>query len=280
MNNIACPNCNNELSNAQKFCDVCGQKNSFHRFTVGHVTHEFFHAFTHADSGIIFLVKELALNPGRVASEFVSGKIKKYFSPFTFMLLCVGFFVLMNNVLKTYPDPPKPDPKILQVIPTPEARQKYIRLIERSANGTKAMNKHANIITVIAMPLYAFIMWLFFRKRKRNFAEILIAMVFYTAFASLATTVLFNPILAYYKGTPAYIYIFLINALLQSFYYTWGLKTFFNYRSAAGYFKIWPVMILTYVIWIVLTLLVFFIYVYGSQTGKVIAALWNAYFLK
>jgi len=278
MTNYLCPNCGRDLSVGQKFCDTCGQKNNFHRFTVGHVSHEFFHAFTHADSGILVLIRELAKNPGLVAKEYVSGKIKKYFSPFTFLLLCVGFFVLINNVIKTYPDPPKPDPKVLAMLPTPEARINYTNLIDRTANASKAVSKHANLITLIAMPLYTFIMWLFFRKRNRNFAEIMIAMIFFTAFSSLIITIVFNPILAYYKGTPKYVYVFLLSAILQSFYYTWGFKYFFNYKSVAGYFKIWPVMILTYVLWIVISMLCFFYYVYRDKTGKVIAALWNMYF--
>ncbi len=277
MHSANCLICNQPLNVSQKFCDRCGQHTKTHRLSVGHVTHEFFHAFTHADTGIIFLIKALDTNPGRMAGEYVEGKRKKYFSPFSFLLICIGFFVLVNNVIKTYPDPPPPDPKIVAVLPTPAARQNYIGLIERTATASKAVNKHANIITLIAIPLYSLILWLFFKKRGRNFAEIMIAVILFTAFASLCTTILINPFMAYYKGTSIYFYLFLMAIFIQSFYYTWGFSGFFNYRSLLAYFKVWLVLILIFILWIAITMFIFFYYVYGNKTFVVIGALWKHY---
>ncbi len=277
MQTSICLNCANHLTPGQKFCGACSQKSNFHRFTIGHVLHEVFHTVTHADAGFFVLVKELAKNPGRVADEYVNGKIKKYFSPFTFLLLCVGFFVLVNNTLKTYPDAPKADPAILKIIPTAEQRQNYLMLIDRTGKASTALSKNSNLITVIAMPLYTFIVWLFFRRRGRNFAEIAIAMIFFTAFSSLASTILFHPLLAYYKGTPTFLSIFLLTILLQSLFYTWGFKTFFKYESITGFLKIWPVIVLTFVTWIFITMLAFFFYVYRENTAKVLSALWDKF---
>lgn len=226
MHNANCLNCNQSLNDHQKFCDRCGQNTNIHRLSVGHVTHEFFHAFTHADTGIFFLIKSLATNPGRMVSEYVEGKRKKYFSPFSFLLICIGFFVLVNNVIKTYPDPPSPDPKIVAALPTPEARQNYIGTIERTATASKTLNKYINIITLFAIPLYGAILWLFFKRRGRNFSEIMVAVMLFTAFATLCTTVIFTPMFAYYKGTLTYFYLFLVATFLQSLYYTWGLSVF------------------------------------------------------
>src|SRR5687768_6081335 len=86
---VTCKNC--ELPFEGKYCPNCSQKADTHRFTLGHIGHEIFHAFTHADKGIIFLIKELLLRPGKVASEYAAGKIKKYFSPLTFYLLISAF---------------------------------------------------------------------------------------------------------------------------------------------------------------------------------------------
>lgn len=67
------------------------------------------------------------------------------------------------------------------------------------------MNKHSNLVYMTAILFYAFILWLFFRRRGRNFAEIATAMIFFTAFVSLAYGIVFMPIQAYYKGPPAFI---------------------------------------------------------------------------
>ena len=150
-------------------------------------------------------------------------------------------------------------------------------MIERMATASKAVNKHANILTLFAIPLYGAILWLFFKRRGRNFAEIMVAVILFTAFASLCTTIIFNPFFAYYKGTSPYWYLFLVSIFLQSLYYTWGFNVFFHYRSVLGYFKVWLAVLLTFILWTCITMFAFFYYVYGSKTFAVIGALWKHY---
>ena len=90
-----CSNCNALARTDDKYCSKCGQEIHVHRFTLGHIFHEFFHAFTHADKGIFYLLKELLVKPGTVAREYIGGKRKKYFNPFTFFLILAGLFVYL-----------------------------------------------------------------------------------------------------------------------------------------------------------------------------------------
>src|SRR5689334_23434282 len=80
-----CKNCSTEFEG--KFCPNCSQKANTHRFTIGHFAHDAFHAVTHTDKGVLFLIKELFRRPGEVALEYNAGKRKKYFNPITYLLL-------------------------------------------------------------------------------------------------------------------------------------------------------------------------------------------------
>lgn len=58
-----CLNCNHTLATTDKYCSNCSQTAHTHRFTFGHLMHEVFHAFTHADKGILLLAKGLLTQP-------------------------------------------------------------------------------------------------------------------------------------------------------------------------------------------------------------------------
>jgi hypothetical protein len=90
-----CKNCENSFEG--KYCPNCSQKADTHRFTIKHFAHEFFHAFTHTDKGIFFLIKELFLRPGKVAREFNAGKRKKYFNPITYLLIVMALQIYLSQ---------------------------------------------------------------------------------------------------------------------------------------------------------------------------------------
>ena len=74
---------------------------------MGQLFHELFHAVTHTDKRILHLVKHLALRPARAAIEYWKVPAKKYFNPFTFLLIFIALIVIINNLVKTYnlPEP-------------------------------------------------------------------------------------------------------------------------------------------------------------------------------
>ena len=78
-----CLNCGTSLSARDYFCPRCGQKADTHRLTWKHFGHEVLHAVTHADASVLHLFRDLLVRPGTVAREYLAGKRKKYFSPFT-----------------------------------------------------------------------------------------------------------------------------------------------------------------------------------------------------
>lgn len=92
-----CLNCETSLPDAARFCAQCGQKTATRRLTLHDIAHELWHALTHTDHSVLGLIKALLLRPGRVAAEFVDGHRKRYFNPFSFLVISVGLSALVMS---------------------------------------------------------------------------------------------------------------------------------------------------------------------------------------
>ena len=262
MQQANCLNCGAVLTPKQKFCDNCGQKKDLPRITIPNLAKEFLQIITHADKGLLKLLKGLVTNPGKTAAEYVEGKRKTYFSPFTFLALCIAFMLFVNTWIKPYGDLPVPDPEVLARIPDEETRELYILTIERNAKMQNFSNKNLSIISVLVAPYFAFFLWLFFPNRNRNVAEITVAYILFTGIGNVLSTIFISPWLAMYRNTSAYYPIFCTSLFLQTMYYAWGLKTFFNYKTAGGYIKVLAALGLIGLIGFILLIIVLFFYVY------------------
>lgn len=277
MHSNHCKNCGHLLSETYQFCPDCGQTAHVHKFSFGHLAHELFHAFTHADKGILLLLKGLAINPGKVVSEYVDGKRKKYFSPFTFFLLCVGFFVFMSTWVKPNGEDPTVDPAVLARIPTEAGKKMYITAMERSKTVYTVTQKHPNILAMIALPFNAFFFWIFFGRRGRNYIEFIVAMLFLGSFANLVFSVAIYPIMSATRVPyPTVYWCTLVGGLfLQAVFVSWGIKGLVSTKRQVIYWKILPVGVLHNIVWGLGTAYLFIWYVARERTGKILGAIWE-----
>ncbi len=90
-----CLNCDNNFEGA--FCNLCGQKAATHRFTMHEWLHEIPHSILHVDSGFFVTLKTLFVRPGDAIREYLQGKRKLLFSPFLYVLILCGVFVVINH---------------------------------------------------------------------------------------------------------------------------------------------------------------------------------------
>lgn len=109
-NNLYCPekfmtnclNCENSFEGS--FCNDCGQKAATHRFSMHEWLHEIPHSILHVDSGFFLTLKTLFARPGNAIREYLGGRRKLLFSPFLYVLLMCGIYVVVSYVF--------PKPKI------------------------------------------------------------------------------------------------------------------------------------------------------------------------
>src|SRR5688572_12447402 len=239
MRTANCLNCGDSFQPGEKYCSQCGQLTRTDRITNKHLVRDFFSFIIKADRGIIRLLIGLSIYPGKTAAEYIEGKRKKYFNPFGFLALCIAFMLFLSNWINPYIDLTAPNPKMLGLINDDEIRYKYLLMLERLSWAEGFVNKNLNLISILITPYFAVFLWLFFRRRGRNMAEIFVAYIFFTGFVNVLSALIVYPLLALSKtNILAYNIILNTNLLLQTVYFAWGFKGFFGYASAGGFWKV------------------------------------------
>jgi len=227
-----CPNCHYKYTETYQFCPSCGQKSAIHRINMSFLMHEVIHAFTHADTGIFHLVKELAIRPGEVVKEYIAGQRKKYYNPFNFFLITVTLSAFLTA---------------------------YFHLFDidlKSPNPVADMTtKRVNWIFVASVPIQSFFTWILFKKKKYNFAENIVFHCFLGGFRFIFFLLIFTVFVDLFRGY--YYYILYTYLSLYLIYVMWAAKQFFEESLGWTILKVIVSFILNQVI---ITSVITFIY--------------------
>jgi len=260
-----CLNCGTEITPHQNFCPTCGQKAETPRITFSYLAREFLLVFLHTDKGLFNLIKRLAVDPGGVATDFAEGRRKRYFNPFGFLTICIALSFPIYLLVKPDQDLPQPEFENLQRIPA-DLQLLALDAKDRAQTVQHFFNKNINFISVFVAPYFAFILWLFFRRRKRNIAEITLAYILFIGFGNIISVAIFYPLIAIFNSPGSFSVLIWISMFAQIGYDAWGMKTFFQYKTAGGYMKVLSVLLLAGFIGLIIILVFLFFYVYHGST--------------
>jgi hypothetical protein len=224
-----CKNCSTSFEG--KHCPECGQKADTHRFTVPHLAHEIFHAITHTDKGILFLIKELAYRPGHVAREYNAGLRKRYFNPFTFLLIAIAFQLFVLKQVHFYEHFTAAMTRFQTKIEALAGKKVNADTPEVS-EATKAAEKNMTVVqensrtlTFMFIPFIALLTWFLFKKSGFNYAENLVMQTFLFGENTIFFLVIMIPFLFNHSLYPL---VLLASFLLQIVYNTIVYKQFFQ----------------------------------------------------
>lgn len=220
-----CKNCDHSFEG--KFCPHCSQKADTHRFTVKHFAHEFFHAFTHTDKGILFLMKELFTRPGHAIREYNEGKRKKYFNPITFLLIVSALQIFAAKKIQIFEHYTTAIGAVVsQVAPSEKDRDEIKQEIkQRTEKPLALVMENTKLITLLFIPMLALLTWLFFRKSGVNYAENLVLNVMISAQLS----VLFFGIAIAFLILPSFVIFWMLLYYLINWVYSFIVyKQFFG----------------------------------------------------
>lgn len=253
-----CLNCFAELKERDKFCYNCGQSalNTHKRITMSHITHEVIHALTHADKGFFYLVKELATQPAITIKEYLAGKHKKYFNPFSFFFIVLSIYVLSNSFFKPFdaavPNIATSNGKVYNYPPTiktEKQKAKYNLITQRVGQAMNFMNTRTNIVLFISTPFIAVIMFLLYRKHL-YYAEQLVVITFINSFLNLLSIFIFTPLMVLFKGGAAYAAVIIGMFLVHFIYMAIVYFSVLNMpRTPKGYFKTIGSVVFATLIW-------------------------------
>lgn len=249
------------LTADDRFCPTCGQKTDTHRLNMGHIWHDVIHAFTHADKGFLYTLRELVIRPGIVAREYVSGKRRKYFNPFSFLFIVMGVYLIANSVFKPYSPDETQLRRVQATMRTESQRQKYQKIMQRRQNVGEFMNKHTNVVLFVSTPFIAFILWLLFRKRGMYYAEHLATMAYVNGVLSIFTIVIFGPLIYLTRGTAAYTSVYVTMMLTHVIYLAAMYYGFMGYTRKKDFLRALGAAVVGILAWAVLTMVSIIIYV-------------------
>lgn len=218
-----CKNCEAALTG--NFCANCGQKSEIGRITFKSFLHEFFHAFTHTDKGILLLMKELIGRPGHVAREYLDGKRKKYFNPLTFLIVLASIYAFVGNKTGYF-----------QALSAANSQAPAKHAIHAEVMGI--MDVNGKIIAVFLTPLLiSFFSWLFFIRSKNNLAECLVLNSMLMGQVYLYTTLIFIPVYLFVPSVPILLNN-LVFHILMVVYLSIAYKQFFKNNTLLTILKV------------------------------------------
>ena len=161
-----CKNCGNYFT--ENYCNRCGQADA-HRITMSHVVHDLTHVFLHADKAIFPFIRKVITKPGITAREYMEGK-RKIFNPYQYLILVVGFVLFLMVQSHFYESFESYNSQRSSKLPG------YFQ--RGLSDFTWFLKNYSNIITLATLPIYALFSWLFFKKKRENYAEHITLQVF------------------------------------------------------------------------------------------------------
>lgn len=153
-----CLNCGAEIQHL--FCPFCGQKKDVEKVNWHSILHEIAHFFTHIEKGFINTSFQLLIRPGRVITEYLEGKRKKYHKPVSFFLIWAAIRLVTYSTISDL--------------------MHYENL--RTFKEEEAYLVHYNqLFGLLLIPIEALFIWIIVSVRKLNYFETLIAIIFGSA---------------------------------------------------------------------------------------------------
>jgi hypothetical protein len=237
---MICANCNSTVDTA--FCSACGQKSEVHRITATHLAHEGFHSVTHADKGFLLLVKELISRPGFIAKEFIEGRRKRYFNPLSFLVISSALLAYLGSITG-YMD---------KLTGASGGRAGGRISAEWQEVFQIAANSGKWLTLLFMAPLFALLSWVFFLRKKYNYAEHFVLHAFIFGEAAILRMVVFIPL---FLIVPQYTTVLNMVAyeLIYLIFLTVAYKQFFQQHLALTIVKVVLIRVLFVVLfWVMI----------------------------
>ena len=153
---IVCQNCGYQGN--EKYCSKCGQVLEAKRINLPHLIQEVIHTFTHLEKKFLYTMRELALHPGIIQKNYLSGIRLHYQKPFPMFTICGTFCATA------------------------------LYLIYRNAADATDEYFYKNyyfLVQAAMLPFYSLITYFLFYSSKLYYAEALVLNVYMVGFMSV-----------------------------------------------------------------------------------------------
>jgi hypothetical protein len=185
------------------------------RLTLHEISRDFVHAVAHVDRSALSLILMLLVRPGTVALEYVSGRRKRYFGPFAFLVVAVAFtsaVIAISGFRAVTTDNPNQVADFLQ--------------------------RHINLLFFAQVPLLALSCRLVGIRERFNYAEYLVLASYTAGMHILYYSVVVVPVwYVLQSNTVLMIRLFYANLLIGPLYFAYGMYQFLPGRRLSSAVK-------------------------------------------
>jgi len=98
MDDLRCLNCELGISRTAGFCPHCSQRTDTTRLSFADMARDLLHSFVNVERGPLVFARALLLRPGTIAREYVQGRRRRYYGPFSTLAVLVGVTALVFNL--------------------------------------------------------------------------------------------------------------------------------------------------------------------------------------
>ena len=250
---MECKNCHAPLEEDAGYCSYCGARVlKEDKITLKFIAQEILDKVLSVDNKLLKTFLHLFTKPHQVIEDYIRGVRKRYFNPFSYLLISLTLAGISTLIMKEY----------------------TIELINAANSGNisktaEEMNKkmmdfvfdYQSFITTLSLPPYAFVSWLvFLNKKKFNYLEHHIIYLYTTAHLAILSFLVVG--FCYLIDVNIFIEISLTSTVLIIIYNSYVLirlfkLTFFQFIIKTLYFL--AIGMGLYILLIIATLIVIFL---------------------
>ncbi|PTX22565.1 uncharacterized protein DUF3667 [Pontibacter mucosus] len=209
-----CPNCGYTFEEVNNYCPNCGQENHDLNVPVKHLVEEFLEGTLHYDAKFWVTLKYLLFKPGLLTEKFILGQRASYVPPFRlYVFISLVFFFMLAISPNTMQVGLNQEEAMKQLgpeerealaeldslqgkVPAPIPAQRLKALVDRAQSNDvnrdvlrEKLIKNTSFLMFLLMPLFGYLLYLFYRKLRRNYVEHLMFSIHTHAFFFILFTV-------------------------------------------------------------------------------------------
>jgi hypothetical protein len=134
-------------------------------------------------------------------------------------------------------------------IKDPVKQKELMGVAERTKKSTYFIAKYANVANMLLTPLFAFILWLFYRKAGYSFIEHLVANLYFFSFTALCYALLVVPWQKQLSLSISSGILLLLVIAFQVLYISFAYYQFINKKGAAQFLKAMVITFFMLLLW-------------------------------
>ncbi|WP_298148829.1 DUF3667 domain-containing protein [Flavobacterium sp.] len=187
MNATLCPNCNDEI--IKNFCSNCGQK-KFKRIDKKYIWDEIQYTTIHTNKGLLYTLKNLVVNPGKTARQFIDGCRVNHYKPILLVFLLSGISTFISIKFLNFSEILKKQYESQQM--SAEFANEIVHFIA----------SYNSLIMLALVPIFASFTKIGFFKWGHNYYEHIVINAYFLSFYIVLIMIFVYPIMYFVKDNP------------------------------------------------------------------------------